>query len=82
LPHPVDTADLTPSNFSLFDCLKEKLTAFHGTTRYELKSAIITIFSEMGRETLLAVFNSWLERLERVIKHVGQYFIQQQKVQH
>jgi hypothetical protein len=76
LPHPVDIQDLAPSDFFLFGYLKEKLTAFHCTTRDELKSAIITIFNEIDRETLLAIFNSWLERLEWVIKHGGEYFNQ------
>jgi hypothetical protein len=64
LPHPVSSPDLAPSDFFIFGYLKEKLTAFHCTTRDELKSAIITIFNEIDTETLLAVFNSWLERLE------------------
>jgi transposase len=64
LPHPVDSADVAPSDFFLFGYLKEKLTAFHCTTRDEFKSAIITIFNEIDRETLRAVFNSWVERLE------------------
>jgi hypothetical protein len=46
LPHPVSSPDLAPSDFFLFSYLKEKLTAFHCTTRDELKSAIITIFNE------------------------------------
>jgi hypothetical protein len=64
LPHPVDSPDLAPSDFFFFDYLKEKLTAFHCTTRNELKNAIITIFNEIGKETFLAIFNSWLEQLE------------------
>jgi hypothetical protein len=74
LPHPVDSPDLAPSDFLLFGCLKEKLTAFHCTTRDELKIAIITIFNETDRKTLRAVFSSWLERIEWVIKHGGGYF--------
>jgi hypothetical protein len=74
LPHPVSRPDLVPSDFFRFGYLKETLTAFRCTTRDELKSAIITIFNEIDRETLRAVFNSWLERLDWVIKHGGQYF--------
>jgi hypothetical protein len=81
LPHSVSRPDLAPSDFFLFGYLKEKLTAFHCTTRDELKSAIITIFNEIGREILLAISNSWLERLEWVIKHGGEY-LNQYKVQH
>jgi hypothetical protein len=59
LPHPVQSLDLAPSNFFLFGNLKEKLTGFHCPTRSELKSTISTIFAEIHRESLLAVFNSW-----------------------
>jgi histone-lysine N-methyltransferase SETMAR len=74
LPHPVYSPDLAPSDFFFFGSLKEKLTTFHCTTRDELKSAIITIFNEIDRETLPAVFTLWLEWLERVIRHGGEYF--------
>jgi hypothetical protein len=81
LLHPVYSPDRAPSDFFLFGYLKEKLTAFHCTTRDELKSAIMTISNEIDRETLLAVFNSRLERLEWVIKHGGNTSISK-KVQH
>jgi hypothetical protein len=58
LHHPVYRPNLPPSDFFLFGYLKEKLTASHCTNWDELKSAIITIFNEIGRETLRAVFNS------------------------
>jgi hypothetical protein len=64
LPHPVDSPDLAPSDFFLFGYLKENLTVFHCTTRDELKSAIITIVNGIDGETLLAVFDSWFERLD------------------
>jgi hypothetical protein len=63
LPHPVDSPDDAPSDFSLFGSLTEKLTTFHCTTRGDLKSAIITIFDKIDKETLPAVLSSWLERL-------------------
>jgi hypothetical protein len=72
LPHLVYRPDLAPSDFFLFGYLKDKLTAFHCTTRDELKSVIITIFNEIDRDSLLALFNSWAERLDWVIKHGGE----------
>jgi hypothetical protein len=74
LPHPVYAPDVAPSDFFLFGYLKEKLTVFHCTTGDELKSAIFTIFDEIDTETLLAVFNSWSERLKWAIKHSWEYF--------
>jgi hypothetical protein len=58
LPHPVYRPDLAPSDFFLFGYLKEKLIAFHCSTRAELKSAVIIVFNEIARETFPAVFNS------------------------
>jgi hypothetical protein len=73
LPRPFHSPDLAPNDFFLFGSLQEKLTAFHRTTQDEFKSAIIRIFDKIDRETLLAVFTSWLEPLEWVIKHDREY---------
>jgi hypothetical protein len=72
LPYSVYRPACDPSGFFVFGYLKEKLTTFHCTIRDDPKSAIITLFNEIDRETLLAVFNSWLERLEWVMKHGGE----------
>jgi hypothetical protein len=82
LPHPVSSPYLAPSDFCLFGYVKEKLTAFHCTTRDELKSAIITIVAEIDREPLLAVFHSWLEWLEWAMKRSGESFNKSKGVQH
>jgi hypothetical protein len=74
LPNPVYSPDLAPRDFFLFGSLKEKLTTFHCTARDELKSVVITIFNEIDRETVRAVFTSWLERIEWVTKHGMEYF--------
>jgi hypothetical protein len=74
LPHRVYRPDLAPNDFFLFGSLKEKLIAFDFTTRGDLTSVIIIIFDEIDRENLLAVFNSWVERLKRASEHGRQYF--------
>jgi hypothetical protein len=79
LPDLVYRPDLGPTDFFLFRCLKEKLTTFSCTTRKELKSVIITIFHEIDRAIVLAVFSSCFERAEWVMKHGGELFDQSNK---
>jgi hypothetical protein len=79
VPHAVYSPDLAPSDFFLLRYLTAKLTAFHCTTLDELKNAIITIFNEIDRVTLLAVFNSWFERLEWGIQHGGNTSLSKKK---
>jgi hypothetical protein len=58
LPHPAYNPDPAPSDFLLFGYIKEKLTERVCTTRDELLSVIITIVSEIKKETLIAGFIS------------------------
>jgi hypothetical protein len=74
LQHPVYSPDLAPSGFFLFVSLKEKLTDFDCRSREDLKSATTSIFNEIGKETLVAVFVSWTERLKWVIRKKRRYY--------
>jgi hypothetical protein len=74
LPHPAYSPALAQSDFFLFGSIKEKLTEHVCTTREEPLSAIITIFSEIEKETVMAVFTSWTKGLRWVIKHKGEYY--------
>jgi hypothetical protein len=56
--------------------LKEKLTDFDCRIREDLKSAITSILNEIDKETLVAVFVSWIERLKWVIRKKGRYYHQ------
>jgi hypothetical protein len=53
-----------------------KLTEYDITDRQSLKSAIAHIFDEIGQETLIAVLETWINRLEWVIEHEGESFHQ------
>jgi hypothetical protein len=48
--------------------LKEKLTDFDCRSRKDLKRAITSIFNEIDKETLVAVFVSGIERLTWMIR--------------
>jgi hypothetical protein len=74
LQHPAYNPDLAPSDFFLFGYLKEKRINFDCRNREDLKSVITLIFTEIDKETLIAVFLSWTERLKWVIRKEWRYY--------
>jgi hypothetical protein len=74
IPQLSSSSDIAPSDFFLFGYLQEKLTEYGIPDRERLKSAITHIFSEIGQETLITVFGTWIKRLKWVIKHEREYF--------
>jgi hypothetical protein len=64
LRHPAYSSDLAPSDFFLFVSLKEKLIDFDCRSREDPKSTITSIFTEIDKETLVAIFLSWIEWLK------------------
>jgi histone-lysine N-methyltransferase SETMAR len=58
LPHPAYSPDLAPSDFFLFEDLKEKLTDYNRGPWEQLKEAIIEIFNEIPEDALVSVFMS------------------------
>jgi hypothetical protein len=47
--------------------------------RQSLTSAITHIFNEIGQETLMAFFETWINRLESVREHEVEYFHREMK---
>jgi hypothetical protein len=76
ISHPAYNSDLTPSDFFPFASIKRKPTEYYVLERQSLKSAIIHIFDEIEQETLIAVFETWINGLGCVIEHEGKYFHQ------
>jgi hypothetical protein len=72
ISHPDYSPDLAPSDFFLFGCIKQKLTENNIPDRQSLKNAIAQIFDETKQETLRAVFETWINRLEWVMEHDGE----------
>jgi hypothetical protein len=71
LQHPPYSPDLSPSDFFLFGYLKERLTDFDRKSLEDLKYAITSLFNETNKETLVAIFLSWIERLKWVDPEEG-----------
>jgi hypothetical protein len=64
IPHPACSPDLPPNEFFLFEHIKRILTEYDIPGRQNLKSAITSIFHETGQRTIIAVFETWVNRLE------------------
>jgi hypothetical protein len=64
IQHPVYSPDRAPSDFFLFNSIKRKLTEEDISDWQRLKGEIIHISNEMGQEIFIAVFETWINRLE------------------
>jgi hypothetical protein len=74
LQRPAYSHNFAPTDFFSFGYLKEKLSGFNCRSLEELKSAIASNFNEIDKETLVAVFVSWIERLKWVIRKKRRYY--------
>jgi hypothetical protein len=69
-----DTPDFAPGDFVLFGYLKQQLQEANVPDRKNLKSAISSIFREIGGEVLISVFPDWIKRLEWIIENGGEHY--------
>jgi hypothetical protein len=72
-PHPSYLCDLPPSDFFLFGYVKERLKGMVFPSYEESLDAIGEVVTGIESETLTAVFEHWMERLEWVSKNNGDY---------
>jgi transposase len=70
-PYPLYSPDLAPSDFFLFGYAKERLKGMVFPSYEELLDAIGEVVTGIESETLIAVFEHWVERLEWVSKNNG-----------
>jgi hypothetical protein len=73
-PHPTYSPDLALSDFFLFGYVKERLKGMLFPLYEELLDAIGEVVAGIESETLTAVFEHWMERLEWVSKNNGDYY--------
>jgi hypothetical protein len=74
LSYSTYNSELTPSDFFFFGYMKEKMTNHDWTTCEKIKSTIIIIFSEIGKDTIMMMFISWIKRVKWVIEHHSEYY--------
>jgi histone-lysine N-methyltransferase SETMAR len=75
IPHPPYSPDIAPSDFWLFGYLKEFL---RGAAYPDADTLFAEVQNACGLITqiqIVAVFNNWIERLQWVIDHNGEYYI-------
>jgi histone-lysine N-methyltransferase SETMAR len=73
-PHPPYSPDLAPSHFFLFGYVKECLKGMLFRSYEELLNAIGEVVTGIESETLTAVFEHRMERIEWVSKNNGDYY--------
>lgn len=72
IDHPPCSPDLAPSDFWLFNYIKERLSDH--TTVKSLTRQITEIVSSIPEKEYRKTFDKWLERMECCIKNKGHYF--------
>jgi transposase len=72
-PYPPYSPNLAPSDFFLFGYVKERLKGMVFPSYEELLDAIGEMVTGSESETLTAVFEHWVERLEWVPKNNGDH---------
>jgi hypothetical protein len=75
LTHPAYSADLSLCDFWFFGLAKIALQNRRFTDADAVIEALTDLFDSVTFEELQNVFQNWIERLESVIRHNGEYFI-------
>jgi hypothetical protein len=72
MSHPAYSPDIAASDCFPFGCIKRKFTKYIIPDSQSLKSAITHLIGEIGQKILIAVFETRINRLERVSEHDGE----------
>jgi hypothetical protein len=72
-PHPPHSPHLAPSDFYLFDYIKQLLLGCEFTDRDSLLQAVRNILAGIEKATLEGVFCNWIERLHEFSAMSGEY---------
>jgi hypothetical protein len=70
---PAYSSDLSPSDSFLFGMLKERMSGTSYSSSDELISAISELIASLPKDQLTSIYKNWMKRLDRVIKHQGEY---------
>jgi hypothetical protein len=81
VPHPPYSLDLAPSDFYLFDYIKQLLLGCEFTDRNSLLQGVRDILGGIEKATLEGVFCNWMERLHQY-SAMGREYVEQRKFLH
>ncbi len=73
LPQPPYSPDICANDFFLYGYIKNNLKGHRFKTRDELIQAVLEIIQKIEKSTWIAVYNQWMERLQKVIDNNGDY---------
>ena len=77
MDHPPYSPDLAPSDFWLFDYIKQRLGDHENEE--SLDAQITEILSGISKEEWIKTFDKWLERMQLCIQFKGAYFEHEMK---
>jgi hypothetical protein len=60
---PAYSADQSPSDFFLFEMLKERMSGTSHSSPYELISARSELIASLPKDQLVSVYTNWMKRL-------------------
>ena len=72
MDHPPYSPDLAPSDFRLFDYIKQSLSDHENEESVDAQ--ITKILSDIPKDEWINIFDKWLERMQLCIKFKGAYF--------
>ena len=74
LDHPPYSPDVAPSDFGLFGILKERLKGLEVSGTEDLEEKVKKLLGEFPESLFTNLHTEWLERLEWVATHGGEYY--------
>ncbi|CAF2881198.1 unnamed protein product [Rotaria sp. Silwood2] len=72
MPHPLNSPDLAPCEFWLFDLIKENLDDHNDSE--SLRGAVTKFMYSLSKEEYKKTFDKWLQRMQLCIDNKGDYF--------
>jgi histone-lysine N-methyltransferase SETMAR len=75
VPHPAYSPDLSPSDFWFFGYAKEQMKDQVVEDEDDLEDKLTEVWEHVTEDVLQSVFYEWIARLEWVIAHGGEYYL-------
>jgi histone-lysine N-methyltransferase SETMAR len=75
LPHPAYSPDLSPCDFWFFGYAKERMKDRVVTDEDDLEDKLTEVWEGVTQDVLRSVFHEWMGRLEWVMGHGGEYYV-------
>jgi histone-lysine N-methyltransferase SETMAR len=74
LPHPPYSPDISPCDFWFFGWSKEQMRGHSFTGPDQVRKFLLDLWQNLDKNTIISVYNQWIERLQQVIGMNGEYY--------